>query len=124
MNKKSKEAIASTSETTLIKLTESQARTLQQILETLTSMNNGIPVHDLNSPKIIPNNQIRPFTCNNNHQTEVNGDDEVENPASVSEQQGNHTLYSLFILVISSSFESVYDLSIQTSVIFLRHPGI
>ncbi|KAI3861956.1 hypothetical protein MKW98_018239 [Papaver atlanticum] len=80
--------MASTSETSLVKLMESQARTLQQILDTLTSMNNGIPVHDLNSPKIIPNNQIRPFDCNNNHQTEVNGDGEVENPASVSEQQG------------------------------------
>ncbi|KAI3865154.1 hypothetical protein MKX03_029241, partial [Papaver bracteatum] len=79
--------MASSSETTLFNLMESQAHTLQQISETLTSMNNGIPVNDLNSPNIIPNNQLRPFNFNNNHQTEINEDGEVETPKSASEQQ-------------------------------------
>ncbi|KAI3890445.1 hypothetical protein MKW92_028236 [Papaver armeniacum] len=80
--------MASTFETTLIKLMESQAHTLQQKLETLKGMNNGIPEQNQNSPSIIPNNQIKPFNCNNSSQTEATEGAEVENPASVSEQQG------------------------------------
>ncbi|KAI3918341.1 hypothetical protein MKX01_041661, partial [Papaver californicum] len=80
--------MASTSETTLVKLTESQAHTLQQILEILKGMKNGISEQNQYSPSIIPNNQIKPFNCNNNYQTEAKEGGEVENPASVSEQQG------------------------------------
>ncbi|KAI3990468.1 hypothetical protein MKX01_023248 [Papaver californicum] len=80
--------MASTSETTLVKLMESQAHTLQQILEILKSMNNGISEQNQNSPSIIPNIQIKPFICNNNYQTKAKEGGEVENLASVSEQQG------------------------------------
>ncbi|KAI3861009.1 hypothetical protein MKX03_026678 [Papaver bracteatum] len=80
--------MASTFETTLIKLMESQAHTLEQILETLKSMKNGIPEQNQISPSIIPNNQITPFNCNNNYETEATEGAEVENPASVGEQQG------------------------------------
>ncbi|XP_026454803.1 protein ACCELERATED CELL DEATH 6-like [Papaver somniferum] len=80
--------MASTFETTLIKLMESQAHTLQQVLETLKSMNNVIQEQNQNSPRIIPNNQIKPFNCNNSSQTEATEGAEVDNPASVGEQQG------------------------------------
>ncbi|KAI3940579.1 hypothetical protein MKW92_036187 [Papaver armeniacum] len=56
---------------------ESQAQTLQQILEILTRMNSG-------------NHQIKPFNSNNNHQTGAKEDDgQLETPASFCEQQGD-----------------------------------
>ncbi|XP_026431061.1 uncharacterized protein LOC113328183 isoform X2 [Papaver somniferum] len=65
----------------------SQAHTLQQILDILTSMNNGIPIQIQNSPDIIHSTQIKPFNISDNHQTEAERDGEVENPATVFEQQ-------------------------------------
>ncbi|KAI3991459.1 hypothetical protein MKX01_000546, partial [Papaver californicum] len=85
MDKISQETMASTPETTLVKLMESQAQTLQQILEVLRSMNSGIPVQNQNNPKI----QKKPFNYNNNYQTEAKEDGQVENHASVCEQQGD-----------------------------------
>ncbi|KAI3948217.1 hypothetical protein MKX01_014816, partial [Papaver californicum] len=84
MNKNSEETMSSTSEATVVKVMESQAHTLQQILEILRSMNSRIPVQNQSSP----NNQIKPFNCKNNYQTEAKEDGQVENPASVCEQQG------------------------------------
>lgn len=75
----------------------SQAHTLQQILDILTSMNNGIPIQIQNSPDIIHSTQIKPFNISDNHQTEAERDGEVENPATVFEQQGNSLLAMLYI---------------------------
>ncbi|KAI3991460.1 hypothetical protein MKX01_000547 [Papaver californicum] len=125
MNKKYKETMASTSETTLVEVMESQAHTLQQISETLTSMNNGIPVNDLNSPNIIPNNQMRPLNCNNNHQTEVIEDGEVGTLISASEQQGEGNQATNYVY---EEHKDLYEAAKQgdwkwAEEIFIADPG-